>query len=365
MAEGFFRYADVRQVHFELTSRCQAACPMCARNIQGGRTRGNIPMQDISLAEFEAWFSDDFLARLGLIRLCGNFGDPIIAKDCLPIVERFRAINPDAAIVMNTNGSARDEAFWEGLAQNGVTIRFGIDGARAESHERYRRKTDFDRILANARTFVAAGGEAIWDMLVFSHNDEEIDAATDLARETGFRQIVIKSTARFGGDEAKVQDDSGTVVDELAPSLRYPPAARSERSDPFVIRSCNIHCRVLRPPEIYVGASGHVFPCCWLGQYLFETPGVADSSFAQDGQHPGRQAKIVNYRAAIDAIGAHNLDLNHLPLEAIVSRSLPRFADHWDRNDKRLEVCARTCGDFGTDRFEATFQETRDLAPAT
>jgi MoaA/NifB/PqqE/SkfB family radical SAM enzyme len=31
-----YDYTDIRTVHLEITEKCNAACPMCARNINGG-----------------------------------------------------------------------------------------------------------------------------------------------------------------------------------------------------------------------------------------------------------------------------------------------------------------------------------------
>ena len=31
-----YKYEDIKEVHLEVTQRCQAACPMCDRNMNGG-----------------------------------------------------------------------------------------------------------------------------------------------------------------------------------------------------------------------------------------------------------------------------------------------------------------------------------------
>ena len=35
-------YDEIRVLHLEPSARCQAACPMCGRNLSGGRTRKNL-----------------------------------------------------------------------------------------------------------------------------------------------------------------------------------------------------------------------------------------------------------------------------------------------------------------------------------
>jgi MoaA/NifB/PqqE/SkfB family radical SAM enzyme len=353
------RYDEIREVHLEITSRCQAACPMCDRNVHGGRARGNLPLEDVTLADFRAWFPDDLLGQIDSLLLCGNYGDPIIARDCLAVCEHARSRNPAMFLTMNTNGGARGRAFWRDLARVGVTVRFGIDGATATSHARYRRNTRLAAVLANAEAFIAAGGTAVWDMLLFRHNDDELATAEAMAKALGFRRFVPKSSNRFGGgDHWDVVDDSGAVVDRLQPSVRHPPAAAGP--DPAALATCAIACRVARSRSIYVSAGGLVFPCCWLGQLVFDRPGAPDSRSSQ----PWMADRIAGLLDAVDMIGIENLDLHHTPLADIVDLYLPRFARGWAPGPRRLEQCARTCGRHGQERIASEYVRPARRRPA-
>ena len=48
--------------------------------------------------------------------MCGNLGDPIVARDTLEIFRYFREHNKDMWLSMNTNAGARDESWWTELA---------------------------------------------------------------------------------------------------------------------------------------------------------------------------------------------------------------------------------------------------------
>lgn len=37
-----FNFQDLKQVHLEITTRCQASCPMCSRNYHGGLDNPNL-----------------------------------------------------------------------------------------------------------------------------------------------------------------------------------------------------------------------------------------------------------------------------------------------------------------------------------
>ena len=81
-----YNLEDIKSVHLELTSKCQASCPMCARNIQG-LDNPWLELDEISLAQFKEWFPVDFIKQLDRLFMCGNLGDPIIARDTLEIFQ--------------------------------------------------------------------------------------------------------------------------------------------------------------------------------------------------------------------------------------------------------------------------------------
>jgi hypothetical protein len=356
MFQRLYSYAEVRNLHLEPSAKCQAACPMCGRNIAGGRTRANLPLDEITLADFVDWFSPAFLAQLSTLTFCGNFGDPIIAQDCLPMLEHARRMNRRLHLNLITNGSARPASFWSDLGSLGASAHFALDGATADSHQRYRRHTRFDTILGNARTFIAAGGQATWDMLVFAHNQHEVEAARAMARAMGFDRFVLKSTTRFNGPDHRVLDDAGQEIDRLHPSDRFPAPALAQKPGPDALATCAIQCKVIPQGSVYVAATGHVFPCCWLGALLHEKPGLPDS------RGNGRPAAThQSYHDLVARIGEDRLNLRHTPLAVIIERHLPHFARAWGPGPGRLMKCAQICGQTGVDAFASTYVSTDEF----
>ena len=45
-----FAYSGLRAIHLEVTSHCNLACPMCARNVAGGRVSPNLTPSHMSLS---------------------------------------------------------------------------------------------------------------------------------------------------------------------------------------------------------------------------------------------------------------------------------------------------------------------------
>ena len=46
-----FYESTIRSVHLEITTRCNAACPMCKRNLDGGKDIPNLAITELSQKE--------------------------------------------------------------------------------------------------------------------------------------------------------------------------------------------------------------------------------------------------------------------------------------------------------------------------
>ena len=60
-----YKVEDIKTVHLEVTQRCNAACPMCDRNENGGAVnqhiRGNL--KELSLEDCKAIFPPEFIGQ--------------------------------------------------------------------------------------------------------------------------------------------------------------------------------------------------------------------------------------------------------------------------------------------------------------
>ena len=75
---------QTKMLHFEPTSRCNAACPMCARNIDGKETI--VSLGDLSLKKFQLQVISN-IKTLEKILFCGTLGDPCADKNLLQKIE--------------------------------------------------------------------------------------------------------------------------------------------------------------------------------------------------------------------------------------------------------------------------------------
>lgn len=323
-----YKFKDIKTVHLEITSKCQASCPMCARNMQGGPLNPFLTLNEITYDNFVQWFDKDFIQQLDKLYMCGNFGDPIIAKDVLDIFQYIRDINPNIHLSMNTNGSARTKAFWESLADLNVVVRFGIDGLE-DTHSQYRIGTNFKTIISNAKTFIDRGGYAIWDMLVFKHNEHQVSECRLLSNNLGFKEFYFKNTSRFKDESLQVINVDGIKINEL-----YPTEKSLSFKDKVNTESKIISCKSINENSLYIGANGNVTLCCWT-----------DLEFLPI-HNPSR---IDMYSRIGTAPNLHTTALRDI----FESSYFNSIEDTWSCSP--LKECAKQCGTFK--KFEAQYED--------
>ena len=327
-----YNISDIKSVHFEVTSKCQARCPMCPRRINGGPLNHGVKLVEITVSQFKKWFDSKFVEGLNHFSFCGNLGDPIIAKDTMLIIEYLRSVNNLMSIHLHTNGSAKSTEWWTKLVKNNVKVIFGIDGLE-DQHSRYRINTDWKKIIKNARTFIEAGGVARWDMLVFQHNEHQIEQCRILASEMGFKEFTVKHTTRFRNNQLSVINDIGKTIDILFPT------EKSKNMIERVKEAVNeekpvISCKAKKDSQIYVAATGNVTPCCWLDQEWY----------------PPNAPSRIDY---MDKIGKYP-NLNQQSLEEIFNTGyFTQISNCW--NDTGLKECTKQCGSF--DKLNSQFVE--------
>jgi len=266
------KLSEIRSVHIELTTKCNARCPMCMRNYRGLDYNSGYPDTELTLENIQHILTPDILKTINHVNFNGNLGDFSLAKDGAEIVQYLVAQN--ITIGINTNGSLRPKSWWQKLASPNVTIGFALDGL-ADTHARYRQDTDWNRIIENAQAYIAAGGSAIWRFVPFEHNRHQEAECRALAKEMGFIDF---ENIYDGRDAGPVYTRAGEFSHWLGPVGDVPPIKDMLQShitwyDSKTVKilkdtdTLNLRCRHKMAKEIYLAADGTVYPCCYLGFY--------------------------------------------------------------------------------------------------
>jgi MoaA/NifB/PqqE/SkfB family radical SAM enzyme len=335
---------DIKSVHIELTDKCQAQCPMCARNHHGGKTRSFIRNGDISLAQFKEWFPTDFLAQLDNFYSCGNYGDPAFASDCLEIYAYVRECNPAVRLALHTNGGMRSPRWWRELAQFDIEVVFAVDGFKGK-HELYRKNTNFDKVIENMKAFISAGGKVRVDSLVFKHNETDVNELEEYLLDLGVKEVKFISTTRFYEmDQFEVHDNDGNIEYYLEPTtldrFKMTPNRELEKLVDAEYRKNAIENSVIDPRckngenEIYVDPYGNIFPCCWTGSEYLEDPIKEKMPI-----HMLRNLSIQNTKEMFAQLGVPNCHTG------VLRNNQELFSDiekYWNGKNKCM-ICTRQC----------------------
>ncbi len=373
-------YKKVKRVHLEATTRCNAACPQCLRNYWGGPDRVGVGSDELSLADVKKIFPPQFLQQLELLYVNGNFGDGAVARDIMEIFEYFRSSAPHLHLMLFTNGSVRTPDWWTKIATYVNEVFWGIDGLEDTNHL-YRRHTNFNKIMENARAFNQAGGKSNWVFNVFRHNEHQIEQARSKSVELGFFSFQVRKTARFEHhgslfDRMPVLKKDGSIdyyievptesdlknsgynddmkkvgtfsVSSLQKIIEYELALQTKKIPPSEYppsvydwySGVEIDCQAIKEQSIYISAAGEVYPCCWIGQHVpLVSPSVHKISKMVETLPDGREG----------------INAKQKPITEIINNLFfQNVKKSWTRSDKPEDMvvtCAQACSKNKGDCF--------------
>ncbi len=266
--------------HIELTDKCNAGCPMCPRTdalnfCKADRTR--VSNVELGLADFREHFTDEFCSRTEEIVFGGAYGDPLAGSELLEIVEHLT--ERGVRLAVSTNGGLRPPRWWtrlgEAMKKTDSRLELHIDGL-ADTNHLYRVNTRFDRIMENARAYIATGARAEWHFIIFRHNEHQIEEAFRLSREMGFEQFTLIDTIRFsGGPRYEYVMPGGEKRYLELPTVKARQFRRVGEGIEFVEDPENepetphpgingIDCKSAAYNRPYISAHGQVSACCWV-----------------------------------------------------------------------------------------------------
>ena len=350
-----FKFNELKALQIEITNRCQASCPLCARNVHGGLDNPLIKLNDWSLADFKKIFNHDVLMQIQSIDFAGTAGEPTLNKDLIQMCEYVRETNPNVHISVFTNGGARNTQFWTALAAalpERHNVVFALDGLEDTNHL-YRVGVQYDLVIKHAKAYIAAGGYATWQFIQFKHNQHQVEEARQRAKDTGFKSFSLKTSRRHGNEPFKVLDRKGEVTHYLE-SSDSAPIKFIKRGDFDNVREWPkadvVNCYVKKNKEIYIDANYVTLPCCILGSLTFlnieynkeyyKEHNVYDSVSNYDAGY-GLNAsftKLVNEMGGFDALDTTKVAIKDL-IESDMWQTI--WAKKWA--DKDSEVCIKMC----------------------
>lgn len=312
-------------IHLELTTKCNAACPMCLRN-----KNGDVLNPNLELVDFNIDWLDNFDIPINKLTLCGNYGDPTLYKHVHELIERWYQLY-NKPINLMTNGGARSTKWWEELARVGgdkLRVIFGIDGLEDTNHL-YRRHVRWDRLMENAQSFINAGGNATWKFIIFQHNQHQIDKARTLAKQMGFAEFEQIKTNRFEQEHLPVVNKKGETIytlqepkfDDTGFTAKNPNRLQQTKPEFDGV----IECYARRESSMYIAADGRAYPCCNTGYHY-------------NGFKNNANIEVVELQKTLQMYNIKDFKLS----EIVAGDFFNVIKSRWQFNP--IKKCIKTCG---------------------
>ena len=330
-------YSEIRDIHLEISSLCNARCPLCPRNFRGYPYNDGYVEENLTLESCKHIFTPALLQQLNRIWINGNFGDSVMNPETPDIIEYFRLHNANLTLEISTNGSARDKEFWQQLAKADVNVLFCLDGLE-DIHHLYRQNTNWSTIINNAKIFMDAGGKAIWKMIKFDHNQHQIIECNELSLALGFSKFELVDQGRNSGPVFDKHGNLLHILGDYTGEKSFEILFHKKKTDMVllediidnIIEHKTLTCGTKQNKSIYISSTGDVYPCCY-------------TAFNPETYGHGEYHEAVN--AQLAPLIKNNNALTYTLEECILWFNA--VEESWDKSsfeDGKLVCCNDNCG---------------------
>jgi MoaA/NifB/PqqE/SkfB family radical SAM enzyme len=365
-------WKNVSQLHLEISALCNSVCPCCPRYPTAGYDE--LPAINNSmvwtLSQVQEYLPADDIKHIRRYLINGTHGDFITNNNAIEILEYFYKSSPTAIIQVNTNGSARNTAWWTELAQRcagRIEVYFALDGLN-DTHHLYRRSTNWNTIIENAQAFTNAGGKSIWTMTLFKHNEHQKEQCLELSKKLGFYKFEARfnsreptlaldkagqpshwitnattspfynlpqSKDRYGYETRQLPESSISAIQQKRwIQIQQNSFVASQQSGGVELNES--HCSSLKHVSgghsVYINASWLVTPCCHISNTLLMQ--------SLSRYHDNLQQAMQDNGITQQSITASNSNT----VSSIVDRG---FGWIYNTLPTSLAVCSHTCGPSG------------------
>jgi len=336
-------YSSITNIQIEHSSMCNAACPQCLREWWDG-DHSRIKQTYIPTEFYETRIPQHVYDNLTKINFCGTVGDSCTAPNFIDVCRVIKRKNPNIEISISTNGGMRNPEWWAELASVLAPtdcVIFGIDGLE-DTNWIYRVNVRWKKLMENVQAFINAGGKAMWQYIVFEHNEHQIEQAEALSKQLGFNYFFTIYNNRFVVEDLfqrpPVKGGNGQVLmppkkkEEVSVLLRREKEMPTDPAEWKSIAELKcIKCQAQETKEAYIDAETHLFPCCYLAGAKF----TVDQTDTEDG-----------YAALWLAHGGDKIKLDRNDWDAISDGVFHKtLVESWDKKfgEGRLLVCSGVC----------------------
>lgn len=333
-----------KAIQIELSSNCNANCLGCSRADPFDELKLNPRILKNKFLDFDKFVEIIHAKKFQSvieIQFCASIDDPLMHPRFLDMLD-YVADNTNLHIIIHTNASLRNIEYWKKMAtilqKTKYTLNFSVDGLQDTNHI-YRRGTNFDKIMENAKAFIEAGGSPSWQWVVFPWNKHQIEEAKALAKSMGFRSF------RERNDTALNNLDLNELTKKIESEKRRANLTWQEYLKSLGHLTGEINCKTANDEKAYfIAHTGEVFPCCFMYNIRYKVTDFEEHWTRYDNTY-GKHWNNIYY---------HNIDeiLDHPFFSNDLTESWNNLNHDTLTPCSRNPVCTKTCSVNNRERWE-------------
>lgn len=304
----------IEWIDIELTSFCNIQCKGCFRVVSNEADK-ILNKSYLDLVTIKEKFQKSMFPNIQIINFCGSVDEPTTHPEFFKIVDHFADWN--CHINIATNGSLKTPNWWAELAKRlpkSHRVTWGIDGSDQLS-EIYREGSSFKKVEQNYKSFIAAGGQAAWQFIVFEHNQHQLEIAKQKAKDEGFK-------------------DFKTIISHRKDARSVKPVQTDLENN----SSSVIICKYAEQKRIFINHMGNVIPCCHLNSKMLE--------YSASGKTKDKFEDLLLAYDYKTTINLYNSTVN----ESINSTIWQKIVQSWT-TDNPVPRCSQVCKQMDRDKF--------------
>jgi radical SAM protein with 4Fe4S-binding SPASM domain len=277
----------------EPTTSCNLGCPECPSGLkQFTRPTGNLKTQNLN-----AWLNP-IIDRLWYVNFYFQ-GEPFIHKEILNQIEF--ASKKGVFTSTSTNAHFISSEMAEKIIQSGLDqLIVSIDGTTQETYEKYRVHGSLEKVLTGTKNIVEAKKKLgsntphiVFQFLVVSHNEHQIEDAQRLANQLGVNEI------RFKTAQVYHYKNGNDLIPKNNKFSRY---RRLESGHWEVKNKLENHCWRMWSGSV-ITWDGKVVPCCFdkdAKYQLGDLTAASMKSIWKSSAYNAFRKKVMRSRKEID-----------------------------------------------------------------
>ncbi len=248
---------EVLDLEIETSTLCQAECPLCYRNYKVFKDVYPKMIQR-ELSELKEQLEE--FTSLDWIRLVGTISEPTLYKDFLELCSYIKKRN--IKIEICTNGDTHNEAWWIKLAEilnEDDEVYFTICGSTQELHETYRKGTNLNNILNNAKALRTKRAIDYAQCIKFDYNEDDFNSENFKKVTSNFTNVYMTETFLKKEEDNYVNQDD---LEKLKPnSKKIESYLTIERIADQRKENGTTNCKSLEDKSQIMDVQGRIYPC--------------------------------------------------------------------------------------------------------